>query len=354
MPATTATILIPDISGFTNFVSTMELEHGSHLISSFLETIVQNADESFEVSEIEGDAVLLYKKGGVASRQEILDQCLKIFKAFHFQRKMIQQVVLCPCGACQGLIDLSLKFITHQGTISEIKVNRFTKAAGLDMIIAHRLLKNSITSHEYVLMTENFLQQVNDVNDSTGLEWKTSTDEFESIGKVNYQYALLKEIKDRVPDPPRPVVTEYIDESSSVILKIAAPFKDVYMAIIDIPNRIHWMNGLKKVEQDVDRVFIGSVHHCFFDNLEDVVSPVAIKLGDKEIIYAELHEVEQVNASAVFEFRFRDEGDGCEMACGIKSVKERPLTKELHYFLFEDMKLSLDKFKAYCENGFKP
>ena len=238
MPATTATILIPDISGFTNFVSTMELEHGSHLISSFLETIVQNVDESFEVSEIEGDAVLLYKKGGVASRQEILDQCLKIFQAFHFQRKMIQQMVLCPCGACQGLIDLSLKFIAHQGTITEIKVNRFTKAAGLDMIIAHRLLKNSITSHEYVLMTESFLQQVNDAPDSTGLEWQTSADDFESIGKINYQYALLKQIKDSVPDPPKPAVTEYINESSFITLQIAAPFKEVYMVLIDMPGQI--------------------------------------------------------------------------------------------------------------------
>jgi hypothetical protein len=89
MPASTATILIPDISGFTEFMTTTELEHGAHIISSFLETIVKSADENFEVSEIEGDAVLLYKKGEPISRKELLDQCLKIFNAFHYQRKLI-------------------------------------------------------------------------------------------------------------------------------------------------------------------------------------------------------------------------------------------------------------------------
>ena len=59
MPVTNATILIPDISVFTQFMSVTELEHGSHLISDFLETIIQNVDESFEISEVEGDAVLL-------------------------------------------------------------------------------------------------------------------------------------------------------------------------------------------------------------------------------------------------------------------------------------------------------
>ena len=94
MPATNAVILIPDISGFTQFMSSMELEHASHVISSFLETIVKAANGRFEVSEIEGDAVLLYKKGGVETKQELLDLCLEIFNAFHYQRKTMQQVVL--------------------------------------------------------------------------------------------------------------------------------------------------------------------------------------------------------------------------------------------------------------------
>ena len=50
MPATNAVILIPDISGFTHFMSSVELEHASHLISSFLETIVKAANGRFEVS----------------------------------------------------------------------------------------------------------------------------------------------------------------------------------------------------------------------------------------------------------------------------------------------------------------
>ena len=202
MPVTNATILIPDISGFTQFMTVTELEHGSHLISDFLETIIQNVDESFEISEVEGDAVLLYKKDTVPSKQEILDLCLKMFEAFHYKRKFIQKVAVCPCGACQALINLSLKFVTHYGSLLEIKVDRFTKASGLDMIIAHRILKNSVPSDEYILFTENFLKQVAKDPDRHGLAWQSSVDEFPFIGKVNYEFALLEPIKNRIPDPP--------------------------------------------------------------------------------------------------------------------------------------------------------
>ena len=354
MPATNAVILIPDISGFTHFMSSMELEHASHLISSFLETIVKAANGRFEVSEIEGDAVLLYKKGGVETKQELLDQCLEIFNAFHYQRKALQQVVLCHCGACQSIINLSVKFIAHYGVISEFKVDRFVKASGIDMIIAHRLLKNSINSSEYILLTDNLIKQVSDQNNECGLAWKASSEEFASIGKVNFQYAVIEDLKSTVPDPPKHEL-KYEDQNQGFFqLDIGAPYKDVYMALIDMPARIHWMGGLTAVKQEDTHAFVGSIHYCSLNEVTAEISPVHVKHEKSGIDYAETVIIKDADIYSVYEYRFRPSGQGCSLSARIVSMENKNLPGPKHTFLFDGLKTSCQTFKAFCENGFQP
>src|SRR6476646_1621229 len=122
MVETEATILIPDISGFTEFMRTSELAHSSHAIHIFIDAILNTVGEEYEVSEIEGDAVLFIKRGPPPARQEILATCLKIFNAFHFKRKWMRQHIICPCCACQAVVNLTLKFVVHYGPVAEIKV----------------------------------------------------------------------------------------------------------------------------------------------------------------------------------------------------------------------------------------
>jgi hypothetical protein len=350
MPVTPLTILIPDISGYTDFMSSIEIEHATHLINSFLETIVKEANPDFEVSEIEGDAVLLCKKGGVTSKQEITEQCLKMFNAFHTQRKMMQQLVLCPCGACQGMINLSLKFIAHHGTATEIKVGKFIKASGLDMIIAHRLLKNSIRADEYVLVTKNFLEQVAGSDDHSGLEWQLSQEEYPSIGKVNFEYALLEQLKSVIPDPPKPDFSYHVTESDFAQVFISLPFKEVYMRVIDMPARSHWMHGLHSVTEGADHAYVGSLHTCLFRDFQAQISPMKLVLNNDEVIYAELMTIREMNLELVYEYRFRFiERNECEAICRLYEGKGSQLTNELRYYLSEEMKKSCNRLKEYCE-----
>ena len=48
MPETNATILIPDISGFTEFMTTTELSHSSHAINYLIDAIVNAVGEEYE------------------------------------------------------------------------------------------------------------------------------------------------------------------------------------------------------------------------------------------------------------------------------------------------------------------
>lgn len=355
MAVTNATILIPDISGFTHFMSMTELEHGSHLISDFLETIIQNVDENFEISEIEGDAVLLYRKGDIPSKQEVLDLCIKIFNAFHYKRKMIQRLAICPCGACQSLINLSLKFITHYGSLLEIKVDRFTKASGLDMIIAHRIMKNSIPSNEYILLTENFLKQAAHDTDPRGLSWQTSVDEFPFIGKINYEFALLESVRNSVPDPPVSEVNYEPDNTPFLEVEIGASHKDIFMVMVDMKKRVHWIFGLKAVEQESEDSYVGSIHFLVFDDVRLQLSPLKMVMDDAGIFYSETAMVLERDISIVYEYRLTNTSNNtCLLGCRIMPASDKLLPAELNSFLYENSKLSFANIKIYAENGFQP
>ena len=51
-------LFIPDISGFSRFVNTVELEHSRFIIQQLLEVLIRANDSGLQISEIEGDAIL--------------------------------------------------------------------------------------------------------------------------------------------------------------------------------------------------------------------------------------------------------------------------------------------------------
>jgi len=79
-----------------------------------------------------------------------------MFESFQKQLKIIERDSVCQCGACKTASNLTLKFIAHHGMVQEIKVLQFTKCSGLDMVVAHRLMKNRIASDEYILDAQLF------------------------------------------------------------------------------------------------------------------------------------------------------------------------------------------------------
>lgn len=300
-----STILIPDISGYTEFMTSTELYHSSHAINALIDAMLEAVTQDYEVAEIEGDAVLLIKRGPAPSKKEVLDTCLKIFNAFHFRRKWMQHHVLCACGACQAIINLSVKFVVHYGPLAEIKVGRFIKHSGVDMIVAHRLLKNSIPSNEYVLLTERLLSEESDSSENMAMTWDRASEDYQSIGKIGYQFSLLEDARRNLRLPDEPKVDYPNIDTSYTEISIASNHVDVYTQFVDIPERPSWMEGLLSVEQDSEHVFIGSVHRCKFVDFIAVVTPVRMTLSDDGIVYAESFEVKEQSVSVIFEFVFK-------------------------------------------------
>ncbi|MBA2328031.1 MAG: DUF2652 domain-containing protein [Flavisolibacter sp.] len=349
MAGSPTTILIPDISGFTEFVTNTELSHSSFAISMLINTIIDAVKDEYEISEIEGDAVLMFKRGPAPSQKEIQDTCLKIFNAFHFQRKWMQQHAVCPCKACNQITHLTLKFVAHHGSIGEIKAGGFTKLSGTDVIVAHRLLKNSVPSHEYLLLTEKLLQH-SDESPDAGMEWFNSSESYPSIGEVEYRFALLNEKRKTTPEPPKPQ-HDYPKEATAYFeIPIAANYREAYMVLMNIPNHPEWLPGLQNVEQDIPAVFVGSIHYCTFNDYQATISPIQMTVTEEEITYVESCKIEEMDISLVHEFIFRKVNEAaCIFSWRFLNAGKTQIQDEEKNVLLERMQQRAKSLKEYCE-----
>lgn len=187
-------IFIPDISGFTQFVNTVELKHSQHIISELLEILLNANQMNLNVSEVEGDAILFYKLGASPSLEVAYKQVEKMFLSFHKQLQHYESQRTCKCRACVTAVDLSLKVISHYGEFTEYKIKDYLKLIGKDIIVAHQLLKNDIPQHEYWLITENLSRGKTPREFTPDMKWQQGTKQLDDT-KISFHFSQLGHLK---------------------------------------------------------------------------------------------------------------------------------------------------------------
>jgi hypothetical protein len=146
-------IFIPDISGFTNFVNSIDIDLGVSIIRDLLNVIIDNNFLDLEISEIEGDAVLFYKIGEPIPLQKVFSGFRRMYEAF--DKKYQSWKLLYNLKA-----NLSLKLILHYGDITVYDVKGFKKLYGEAIVEAHQLLKNGNGISEYILVTKHYIKSL--------------------------------------------------------------------------------------------------------------------------------------------------------------------------------------------------
>ena len=79
----TALLFMPDISGFTEFVKSTDIQHSQHIVSELLEVLLDANTIGLKMAEIEGDAILFYKDDGLPTQQELLEQPPPSYSSIH-------------------------------------------------------------------------------------------------------------------------------------------------------------------------------------------------------------------------------------------------------------------------------
>lgn len=148
-------ILIPDFTGFTEFVFNTKLYTGEYIVRQLLSTLIDVNDQYFEISEIEGDAILFYRYDENPSYENISKMLRQMRNAFN---KRIREL----SKSLSTTIDLSLKFIVHYGAFSQYNIGSFRKLYGKPIVEAHQLLKNGWAEKpSYALFSNSFLENSN-------------------------------------------------------------------------------------------------------------------------------------------------------------------------------------------------
>lgn len=344
-----ATILIPDISGFTEFTGRTELDHSSHIINELLDLIVRSNELGFTLAEIEGDAVLFYRKGEPPPKKNLVEQCLTMFKNFHTQLKTIERDTICQCGACQTATNLTLKIIIHFGEVKEINVAQFTKATGIDIIVAHRLLKNNIPSREYILISTRCLHKLPDWAATAELLWQSSQEKYPAIGNVEFEYAELSTVKEQIPDPPPREEFMIVKGKDNLEVKINAPLRQVYQSLMNVDERINW-EGVDKIERDPVTERIGMRHNCQIEGMTLGNTALYGEFNHDAAMYVERTVSKEMNADIVQVFDMNALTDNITRLNMNINWQQSQLPIEMKDGLLQKMKEALESFKRYCES----
>jgi len=261
-------LFIPDISGFTNFVKTTEVEHSQHVIAELLEVLISANTQHLKLAEVEGDALFFYKEATIPSQEKLLAQIETMYTAFYSHLKMMETHRICPCNACATAPKLQLKIILHCGDLQFLTVQGNRKPFGESVIQAHRLLKNSVNSENYVLISTELANQVKLSIDyqSVLFDFGQNKDSYDGL-EISYLYAEIDISKLKLINFATPLVvnpTRSPNFKKTILFNVSA--YEVYEIITNYRHRHLWAEDVDAFEFNENEVSrMGTKHTCIIN-----------------------------------------------------------------------------------------
>jgi hypothetical protein len=182
-------ILLADLGGYTRFLLANQLTavHGQIFIGLLMERLLREVEPPLVLQEIEGDAIFLYAEhpgddeGWQAVLAQVRRKVIRLFEAFAEGWATATEAALCPCEACVHATELSLKIVVHSGRAVFHAIGGRPQVSGPDVILAHRLLKNTVASREYVLMSD---AAYTELGRALGLAFEAGEERYPEIGAI--------------------------------------------------------------------------------------------------------------------------------------------------------------------------
>ena len=247
---TNGLLFIPDISGFTAFVTATEIDHSRLIIQELLEVVIASNQIGLQVSEVEGDAVLFFRFGDCPDMGALSAQVERTFRDFHRRLGAYEINRFCQCRACVSAGSLTLKVITHYGEFTSYTVSRFEKLIGKDVIVAHQLLKNHLDQREYWLVTSGLPSDGPTADLPPWIEWSPGTQRTEA-GDILFRYTPLTPLRRQVAVEPLDLGLEVGSRTKmlSASREYPAHIITTFHATGDFRYRPRWQEGVERIEE---------------------------------------------------------------------------------------------------------
>jgi 2-polyprenyl-3-methyl-5-hydroxy-6-metoxy-1,4-benzoquinol methylase/class 3 adenylate cyclase len=182
-------LLIADISGYTKLLMShgKALAHGQMVVGELMNALMAEVKPPYQISRLEGDAVVVYADLEAHPHEDELDTLGMVDRwltRFHQVRADLSKNTICRCSGCANIAELDLKIIGHQGPVIIAKMGPFTEMHGIDVIVAHRLMKNTVQGHGYVLFTDALLDVLKNEGGLKHFDFAAHPEKYDDIGEI--------------------------------------------------------------------------------------------------------------------------------------------------------------------------
>lgn len=262
-------LLVADITGYTIFLTSSELEHAQGVLDALFKSILAEIQAPIVLSNLQGDAALAYLPDAKLPQPQFpLDAIERIYCSFANTLAAMRLNTTCTCNACRNMGGLDLKFFLHHGAYVMQTLAGRNELQGPEVIRLHRLMKNSVTKatgiKAYALVTaqaadamalpEFFAKTVRHVE---------SSDEFGDTACFVYDlapvFARWRAARRIVVEKSEPQGLEAIE------CDLPVPPAVAWTYVTDVAKKVRWQQGIDAMHMTglaAGRVTLGSTQHC--------------------------------------------------------------------------------------------
>jgi hypothetical protein len=264
-------LVLADISGYTAFLAGTELEHAQGILQELTALLVANLCPPLRFVKLEGDAVFAYAPEGALSEEALLDLTEACYFEFANRLRDMQQQTTCTCAACRAVPTLDLKFVAHRGSFVLQRLGGSEDLAGPDVILAHRLLKNSVTERfgcrAYALFTAACLEGM-----PAGLSLAEHVETYEHFGEVPARVHDLEPVLAARREATR-VYIGGRDADLQFTYELPVPPTVAWPYFVEPGKRLRWegLTGLEAEPNKDGRLGLGAASHCAHGSWSSVV-----------------------------------------------------------------------------------
>lgn len=262
-------LLIADITGYTMFLTSSELEHAQGVLDALFKSIFAEIKAPITLSNLQGDAALAYLPDtSVPQRQFPLDAVERIYCSFANTLGAMRLNTTCTCNACRNMGSLDLKFFLHYGEYATQTLAGRSELQGPEVIRLHRLMKNSVTRvtgiKAYALVTEQAAAAIGLPEFFTGaIRHVEHSDDFGDTVCYVYDlapvFATWRASRRVFVERDEPLAIE------SMEVDLPVPPAMAWAYVTDVERKIRWQQGLDGMTMTGlagGRVASGATQHC--------------------------------------------------------------------------------------------
>lgn len=258
-------VVIADISGYTGYLAGVELDHAQDILADLMGTVVTSLRPTFRLAKLEGDAAFVFAPVARLDGSIVLDVIERCYVGFRRRRRDVRQATNCECAACTRIPDLDIKFVVHCGPVAQQKMAGRAELVGAPVIVAHRLLKNSLAESNgmtaYALLTQAAVDTFGLRPEELGMRCHVET--YEHIGQV---VAWAEDLQKRwtEEDARQRVLVGAGESVLTLEFETAAPPQLAWEFMTKPGRRTAWNGDVTEVIQlaKAGRRKVGETNHC--------------------------------------------------------------------------------------------